>query len=82
MATMIDKPQDLHFKPKLNAQQLDMIQLLETPLPESEYLELKRKVVELLSKKLDAVLDQWEEANEIKPSHYLEAIKDHFRMHS
>ena len=51
MVVTFDNPQDLHFKPKLNAQQLDMIQLLATPLPESDYLELKSKVVEMLSKK-------------------------------
>ncbi len=82
MVVTFDNPQDLHFKPKLNAQQLDMIQLLATPLPESDYLELKSKVVELLSKKLDMVVEKWEEANEITPSHYLDALKGHFRVHS
>jgi hypothetical protein len=64
---------------RLNEQQVDMIQLLRNPLPEEDFLELKKKAVELLAKRLDMVMESWETENEIQPDYYAGIANDHFR---
>jgi hypothetical protein len=64
---------------RLNKQQVDMIQLLRNPLPEDDFLELKKKAVELLAKRLDMVMEDWETENEIKPDYYSNLANEHFR---
>lgn len=64
---------------RLNKQQVDMIQLLRNPLPEEDFLELKKKAVELLAKRLDMVMESWETENEIQPEYYSRIANDHFR---
>jgi thiamine monophosphate synthase len=64
---------------RLNKQQVDMIQLLRKPLPDEDFLELKRKAIELLAKRLDMVMEDWETENEIKPDYYSNLANDHFR---
>jgi hypothetical protein len=65
---------------RLNKQQVDMIQLLRTPLPDDDFLELKKKAVELLAKRLDMVMESWENDNEITSQYYNDAANDHFRL--
>jgi hypothetical protein len=64
---------------RLNKQQVDMIQLLRNPLPEEDFLELKKKAVELLAKRLDFVMESWENDNEITSQYFNNLAKDHFR---
>jgi hypothetical protein len=64
---------------RLNKQQVDMIQLLRNPLPEEDFIELRRKAVELLAKRLDLVMETWENDNEITAQYYNDVANDHFR---
>jgi propanediol dehydratase large subunit len=64
---------------RLNKQQVDMIQLLRNPLPEDDFLELRKKAVELLAKRLDMVMEDWENENEVSSQYYNDISNDHFR---
>lgn len=81
MKTMDTSESEIYTEPtaRLNRQQVDMIQLLRVPLPEEDFLELKKKVVELLAKRLDMVMESWETGNEIQPDYYSGIANDHFR---
>ena len=41
--------------PRLNEQQLDMIRLFKTPMPEQDFIQIRRLAVQLLGKHLDEV---------------------------
>ena len=64
---------------KLNEQQLHMLNLFKTPMPEEDFLQMKRLAVQLLAKQLDSVVDEWEKENNITPEYYEELSKQHFR---
>jgi hypothetical protein len=63
----------------LNEQQVLMLRLLKTPLPEKDFLQMRELAVKLLSKKLDEVVEDWEDKNDIKSSDYEDLSKGHFR---
>jgi hypothetical protein len=63
----------------LNEQQVLMLRLLKTPLPEKDFLQVRKLAVKLLSKKLDTVTDEWEEKKDIGPEDYEKLSKGHFR---
>lgn len=44
----------------LNEQQLLMLRLLKTPLPEVSFAEIRRLAVRLLAVQLDEVIEEWE----------------------
>jgi hypothetical protein len=64
---------------KLNEQQLEMLQLFKTPMPEEDYLQIRRLAVELLAKRLDQAVEEWEKENGITEEYYGELSKQHFR---
>lgn len=64
---------------KLNEQQLDMLQLLKDPMSDEDYLQMRQLAVQLLSKKLDNLVDTWEQENKITSHYYEELSKQHFR---
>ena len=70
---------DFEISGHLNEQQVMMLRLLKNPLPEKDFLQMRRLAVELLSKKLDQVTESWEEKEGINEDTYKELSKGHFR---
>jgi len=70
---------DLNIKDHLNEQQVLMLRLLKNPLPEKDFLQMRKLAVKLLSKKLDRIIEDWEEEKDIKPADYENLSKGHFR---
>jgi hypothetical protein len=66
----------------LNEQQVLMLRLLKNPLPEKDFLQMRKLAVKLLSKKLDEVIENWEEQKDIQPEDYQKLSKGHFRSKS
>lgn len=66
----------------LNEQQMLMLRLLKTPLPEADFAEIRRLAVKLLSKKLNDVVENWENEKNIDSSFYDQLSKKHFRSSS
>lgn len=64
---------------RLNEQQLDMIRLFEKPMPEEDYLQIRRLAVQLLAKQLDKLVEEWEEKNGITEEYYEKLSKEHLR---
>jgi hypothetical protein len=63
----------------LNEQQMLMLRLLKTPLPDADFAEIRRLAVKLLSKKLDDTIENWEESKNIDSAFYDNLAKSHFR---
>jgi len=63
----------------LNEQQVLMLRLFKNPLPEEDFLQMRKLAVKLLSKKLDEVTEDWEDKENIKPGDYEKLSKGHFR---
>ena len=63
----------------LNEQQVLMLRLLKTPLPEADFAEIRRLAVKLLSKKLDDTIENWEGSKNIDSTFYDKLAKSHFR---
>jgi len=63
----------------LNEQQVLMLRLLKTPLPDKDFQEMRKLAVKLLSKKLDDVIDAWEEKTDVRFKDYEKLSKGHFR---
>ena len=66
----------------LNDQQMLMLRLLKNPLPEEDFVQMRRLAVKLLSKRMDNALDNWEVENDITEEKYEKMSKDHFRSSS
>lgn len=47
----------------LNEQQLMMVRLLKKPLHEDDFVQLRRLATKLVTARLDAALDKWEQKN-------------------
>ncbi|WP_295652422.1 hypothetical protein [uncultured Mucilaginibacter sp.] len=73
---------DLEISGHLNEQQVMMLRLLKNPLPEQDFLEMRRLAVKLLSKQLDEAIEDWEEKEGIKASDYEDLKNGHFRSMS
>ncbi len=65
--------------PELNEQQLDMIRLFKRPMPEDDFLQMRKLAVQLLGKQLDEVMDNWEKDNNITREMYEKWSKEHKR---
>lgn len=63
----------------LNEQQIMMLRLLRKPLPEEDFLKVRRLAVQLLGNQLDDLTANWENENDIKEDYYRELSKGHFR---
>ncbi|HEV2479913.1 MAG TPA: hypothetical protein VGS79_09610 [Puia sp.] len=68
--------------PSLNEQQVMMLRLLKTPLPEEDFVQIRRLAVRLLAKQLDASVEQWEQENQVSEETYEYLSKGHFRSPS
>jgi len=66
----------------LNEQQLLMLRLLKKPMPEGDFIQIRRLAVKLLSKQADSTIEEWESKNDITPESYEQQSKQHFRSHS
>jgi hypothetical protein len=66
----------------LNEQQVIMLRLLKNPLPDDDFRQMRNLAVKLLSSKLDLVIDEWENRNEVSEDIYDKLSKGHFRSKS
>lgn len=66
----------------LNEQQLMMLRLLKTPMPDSDFTQIRRLAVKLLAKQLDEKVADWEEKNNIDAEYYDQLSQKHFRSSS
>lgn len=73
---------NLDLSSQLNEQQVLMLRLLKNPLPENDFLQMRRLALKLLSKKLDDVVDDWEDKQNITAKNYDELSQGHFRSKS
>lgn len=64
---------------KLNEQQLDMLRLFEKPMPESDFIQMRKLAVQLLGKHLDELMDGWEKENQINEDTYERWSEEHRR---
>lgn len=64
---------------ELNEQQMLMLRLLKTPLPDADFKQVQRLAVQLLAKQLDPLIEAWEEAKEITSKDYDRLVNNHFR---
>jgi len=66
----------------LNEQQLLMLRLLKKPMPEGDFIQIRRLAVKLLSKQADETIEEWETKNSITEEIYEQQSKKHFRSSS
>jgi hypothetical protein len=66
----------------LNEQQVMMLRLLKTPLPEADFAQIRRLAVKLLAQQLDDAIETWEGENKIVADTYDQLSKEHFRSQS
>jgi len=66
----------------LNEQQLMMLRLLKTPMPENDFIQIRRLAVKLLAKQVEETMEEWEAKNNITEESYEQMRKQHFRTHS
>jgi len=66
----------------LNEQQLLMLRLLKTPLPESSFNQIRQLAVKLLAKQMDEKTENWEIQNNVTEKEYDQLSKQHFRSNS
>lgn len=64
---------------QLNQQQQDMLRLFRNPMPEEDYIQMRRLAVQLLAKQLDGKVGDWEEQKGITPQHYETLSQQHLR---
>ena len=67
---------------QLNQQQQDMLRLFKNPMPEEDYIQMKRLAVQLLAKQLDNKLDNWENEKGITSQDYDQLAQQHLRKPS
>lgn len=63
----------------LNDQQLMMLRLLKTPMSDTDFIQIRRLAVKLLSKQLDETIEDWEAKHNITAENYEQLSKMHFR---
>ncbi len=64
---------------KLNEQQLQMLRLFKDPMPEADFLRMKRLTVELLAKKLDEEMERLKGEKGWTAETYEQWGKEHMR---
>ena len=70
------------YSAELNDQQAIMLRLLKKPLPEEDFIEMRRLAVKFLAKQLDTTVEKWESENNITPQTYESQSGEHFRTPS
>jgi len=66
----------------LNEQQVMMLRLLKNPLPNDDFLQMRKLAVKLLSKKLDGLIEDYENEYKITEETYDKLKDGHFRSKS
>lgn len=66
----------------LNEQQVMMLRLLKNLLPNDDFLQMRKLAVKLLSKRLDMLIEDYEEENGITSESYDQLKDAHFRSKS
>jgi hypothetical protein len=66
----------------LNDQQVMMLRLLKKPLPDEDFVQMRRLAVKLLAKQLDHTIEEWELQNDITEETYEKLAHGHFRTPS
>ncbi len=64
---------------KLNEQQLQMLELFKDPMPEEDFLQMKRLAVQLLAKKVDEEMERLEKEKGWTQETYEHWGKEHMR---
>jgi len=64
---------------KLNEQQLQMLRLFKEPMPEEDFLQMKRLAVQLLAKKVDEEMERLEKEKGWTQETYEQWGKEHMR---
>jgi hypothetical protein len=64
---------------QLNQQQQDMLRLFKNPMPEEDYIQMRRLAVQLMAKQLDSKVDTWEKEKGISSEHYDDLAQKHLR---
>jgi len=72
------KPKEL-TSDSLNEQQLMMLRLLKKPMPEGDFIQIRRLAVKLLSKQIDEAIEDWEANSNITSDSYEKLSNKHFR---
>lgn len=72
----------IELESTLNEQQLMMLRLLKTPLPDTEFQKIRRFVVQMLANQLDEEMGKWEKDNNITEDEYIRLSQGHFRSTS
>lgn len=72
----------LHLTSPLNDQQVLMLRLFKKPLPEEDFIQMRRLAVKLLAKHLDESIEKWELDNDVSEETYEKLSKGHFRSPS
>ncbi len=54
----------------LNEQQVMMLRLFKNPMPDADFIQIRRLAVKLLSKQLDETMEAWEQENNITAADY------------
>jgi len=67
---------------RLNPQQQDMLRLFKTPMPEQDYNDIKRLVVEKLAKMIDVEMEHLEQENGWNADTYEQWGKEHMRVNN
>ena len=70
------------YSAALNDQQVMMLRLLKKPLPDEDFVQMRRLAVKLLAKQLDITVEKWESENNITSQTYERHSSDHFRSPS
>ena len=65
--------------PRLNQQQLDMLRLFQSPMPEQDYNEIKKLVVKTLAKNIDDEMKRLEKEKGWTSETYERWGKEHMR---
>ena len=71
-----------YISSSLNDQQVMMLRLLKKPLPEEDFVQMRRLAVTLLAKQLDETVSNWELDNDITEETYEKLSNGHFRSTS
>ena len=64
---------------RLNEQQLQMLNLFKDPMPEEDFLQMKRLAVQLLAKKVDEEMDRLQKEKGWTQETYEQWGKEHMR---
>jgi len=56
-----------------------MLRLFKNPMKEENFLQMRRLAAQLLAKRLDTVMDNWEVKNNVTEETYEQQSRRHFR---